>query len=90
MKVLHIHVLYSQGNPRSRDTLLNNKIVDYLNLVLRKADFEGCSAKQVIHFREEIGRLLYSLIEENGDEKSCAKVISMVVYAPRRFHMVQM
>ena len=45
--------------------ILNNKIIDYVNFILRLGRFEGCDPDQVISLKMVIGTLLRSLTEEN-------------------------
>ena len=61
---------FPQGNQENRATLIDNKIIDYINLLMRKRQFEGCDADDILDLKAEIGGLLYSLIEENGVEES--------------------
>ena len=68
-------IICLKGNDENKASLLNNKIVDHINFVLRRSDFEDCSVLQVCHLRKAMGRLLYSLIEEQGsDAENTAKV----------------
>ena len=42
-------VLFSlfQGNQSNRYVLLNSKVVDYINFILRAAEFKNCSTEKV-------------------------------------------
>lgn len=66
--IRYIYIL--QGNEVNKLTLLNNKIVDYVNLLLRKRDYEGCTLDQVIELRLQMGQLVYSLVEEEGTDST--------------------
>lgn len=57
--------------------MINYKIVDYINLILRKTDFTTCTADQVIDLRTCMGAVLYSMIEVYGAEGSPALVSSI-------------
>ena len=48
--------------------LLNNKIVDYINFILRAGDIPGCSTESVLELKSIIGTLIVTLIEENSPE----------------------
>ena len=61
-------ILFTQGNQENRSVILNNKIIDYVNFILRLGRFEGCDPDQVISLKMAIGTLLKSLIEENSPE----------------------
>uniref|UniRef100_A0A1I8JL45 DUF4194 domain-containing protein n=1 Tax=Macrostomum lignano TaxID=282301 RepID=A0A1I8JL45_9PLAT len=56
------------GNQENRATVYDNKIIDYINFILRSSDFEGCSVAQIAQLRQSIANLVISLIEENSPE----------------------
>jgi len=37
----------SQGNQANRSVLLNSKVIDYVNFILRASEFQTCSAEKV-------------------------------------------
>ncbi len=43
---IFIHVCF-QGNQENRSVILNNKIIDYINFILRMSRFDGCTPQQV-------------------------------------------
>ena len=57
-----------KGNQENRAVILNNKIIDYVNFILRLPRFDGCDPDQVISLKMAIAILLKSLIEENSPE----------------------
>ncbi len=57
-----------QGNHQNRAVILNGKIVDYTNFVLRMNHFEGCDFQQVIKLKMGIGVLLRAMVEESSPE----------------------
>uniref|UniRef100_A0A1I8HYC3 MIF4G domain-containing protein n=1 Tax=Macrostomum lignano TaxID=282301 RepID=A0A1I8HYC3_9PLAT len=57
-----------QGNQENRATVYDNKIIDYINFILRSSDFESCEPQQVVQLRQTIANLVISLIEENSPE----------------------
>ncbi len=59
---------FLQGNQENRVVILNNKIIDYINFILRVGRFADCDPNQVISLKTAIGTLLRSLIEESGPE----------------------
>ncbi len=40
-------VVFFQGNQENRSVILNNKIIDYINFILRMSRFDGCTPQQV-------------------------------------------
>uniref|UniRef100_A0A1I8HB99 RYDR_ITPR domain-containing protein n=1 Tax=Macrostomum lignano TaxID=282301 RepID=A0A1I8HB99_9PLAT len=48
--------------------IYDNKIIDYINFILRTADFDNCEPEQVVELRQTIANLVISLIEENSAE----------------------
>lgn len=80
---------FFQGNKENCITLLNHKIIDYINLLLRKRDFGSCTVEQVMEFRYEVGGLLYCLMEEYSQEDKggtaqvlCSFLISDLHFSP--------
>ncbi|XP_013381715.1 inositol 1,4,5-trisphosphate receptor type 3 isoform X4 [Lingula anatina] len=59
---------FTAGNQANRVVLLDNKVVDYINFILRAGKYEGISMEMQLELREVIANLLVSLIEENGPE----------------------
>ncbi|CAH1800294.1 unnamed protein product [Owenia fusiformis] len=57
----------STGNQANRVVILNNKVVDYINFILRARDI-ACDPDQVLELRSIISQVLISLIEENSPE----------------------
>lgn len=39
--------MYSQGNSTNQLVVFDNKVCDYINHILRGAQFQGCSQKEV-------------------------------------------
>jgi hypothetical protein len=54
-----------QGNEENRVVIFDNKIVDYINFILRTGQFAACGLEKALQLLEIIGDLLMSLIEEN-------------------------
>uniref|UniRef100_A0A1I8JKV2 RIH_assoc domain-containing protein n=1 Tax=Macrostomum lignano TaxID=282301 RepID=A0A1I8JKV2_9PLAT len=71
-----INVAYSNINADTIDLLIQlfstvNEfcaIIDYINFILRTADFDNCEPEQVVELRQTIANLVISLIEENSAE----------------------
>ncbi|CAH1798283.1 unnamed protein product [Owenia fusiformis] len=59
---------FCAGNQANRVVLFNNKVIDYINFILRAGSFEDCDPSQVLELNAVIGNLLVSLIEENSPE----------------------
>uniref|UniRef100_A0A1I8JJ97 CCHC-type domain-containing protein n=2 Tax=Macrostomum lignano TaxID=282301 RepID=A0A1I8JJ97_9PLAT len=59
---------FCAGNQENRSTVYDNKIIDYINFILRTADFDNCEPEQVVELRQTIANLVISLIEENSAE----------------------
>ena len=36
-----------QGNQHNRSVMLNSKVIDYINFILRAGEFKNCDASQV-------------------------------------------
>ncbi|XP_074650375.1 inositol 1,4,5-trisphosphate-gated calcium channel ITPR3-like [Tubulanus polymorphus] len=53
------------GNEENRIAIFDNKIVDYINFILRTGQFAKCMLPKALELLENIGNLLMSLIEEN-------------------------
>ncbi|XP_064638087.1 inositol 1,4,5-trisphosphate receptor type 2-like isoform X2 [Lineus longissimus] len=53
------------GNEENRVVIFDNKIVDYINFILRTGQFGSCELEKALQLLEIIGDLLMSLIEEN-------------------------
>ncbi|CAH1798712.1 unnamed protein product [Owenia fusiformis] len=59
---------FTAGNQANRTVILNNKVIDYINFVLRAGQFKDCPMEKVIELRQIIANLLISLLEENSPE----------------------
>ncbi|XP_074663089.1 inositol 1,4,5-trisphosphate-gated calcium channel ITPR3-like [Tubulanus polymorphus] len=59
---------FCAGNQDNRATTYDNKVIDYINFILRAGDFHGCIPEQILDLRQGIASLLLTLIEENGPE----------------------
>lgn len=46
--MLHICDQCFQGNQPNRSVMLNSKIVDYVNFILRAGEFKGCTKEQIL------------------------------------------
>ncbi|VDI71716.1 Hypothetical predicted protein [Mytilus galloprovincialis] len=57
---------FTAGNQENRVVIYDNKIIDYINFILRAGDFESCTTEKILLLRESIANLILSLIEENG------------------------
>ncbi|CAG2222632.1 unnamed protein product [Mytilus edulis] len=57
---------FTAGNQENRIVIYDNKIIDYINFILRAGDFESCTTEKILLLRESIANLILSLIEENG------------------------
>ena len=42
-----VALVYLQGNQENRIVIYDNKIIDYINFIMRAGDFEDCSADKV-------------------------------------------
>lgn len=60
---------YLQGNEENRLVVLNNKVIDNVNFLLRMDNFEGCSFMEIFSLQEAIADLLIALIEESVQDK---------------------
>ncbi|CAC5357472.1 unnamed protein product [Mytilus coruscus] len=61
---------FCAGNQENRVVLYGNKIVDYINFILRSGDVGDCPPEKVLELRRIIGAVVLSMIEENGPEKT--------------------
>ncbi|XP_071092410.1 inositol 1,4,5-trisphosphate-gated calcium channel ITPR3-like isoform X4 [Haliotis cracherodii] len=57
---------FTAGNQDNRIVIYDNKIIDYINFILRAGDFENCSIEKILELRSSIANLVMSLVEENG------------------------
>ncbi|GFR59759.1 inositol 1,4,5-trisphosphate receptor type 1 [Elysia marginata] len=57
---------FTAGNQDNRVVIYDNKIIDYINFILRSGDFPDCSVEKILELRMSISNLVMSLIEENG------------------------
>ena len=44
-----------QGNQQNRAMMLNSKVVDYINYILRAAEFKNCDSEKVWHISIVMG-----------------------------------
>uniref|UniRef100_A0A1I8HTT3 RIH_assoc domain-containing protein n=1 Tax=Macrostomum lignano TaxID=282301 RepID=A0A1I8HTT3_9PLAT len=58
------------GNHSNRIELVNNKVVDVLNVLLRTRELPDCSPQQVLALREMMANVLITLVEENGPQEA--------------------
>ncbi|CAD5118285.1 DgyrCDS6999 [Dimorphilus gyrociliatus] len=63
-----------QGYQPNRAVILNNKVIDFTNYILRMSVFKNCNPLDVIRLRQEIASLITALTEESSPE---AFVLSM-------------
>ena len=61
-------MIFLQGNQYNRSVLLNSKVIDYVNFILRAGDFHGCSSESVLNLKGTIANMIITLIEENSPE----------------------
>ncbi|XP_064627454.1 inositol 1,4,5-trisphosphate receptor type 1-like isoform X9 [Lineus longissimus] len=59
---------FCAGNQENRAAVYDNKVIDYINFILRAGDFQGCTPEQVLELRQVESALVLTLIEENGPE----------------------
>ncbi|BFZ19742.1 hypothetical protein BsWGS_22781 [Bradybaena similaris] len=57
---------FTAGNQDNRVVIYDNKIIDYINFILRSGEFGDCSTEKTLELRKSISNLVMSLIEENG------------------------
>lgn len=57
---------FTASNQENRVVIYDNKIIDYINFILRAGDFANCSTEKVLDLRQSIANLIVSLVEENG------------------------
>ena len=57
---------FTVANQSNRMVMIDNKVIDYINFILRAGKLRDCSAAKQLELRREIGNLLLSMIEENG------------------------
>uniref|UniRef100_A0A0L8I7T5 RyR/IP3R Homology associated domain-containing protein n=1 Tax=Octopus bimaculoides TaxID=37653 RepID=A0A0L8I7T5_OCTBM len=57
---------FTASNQDNRVVIYDNKIIDYINFILRAGDFADCLTEKVLELRQSIANLIVSLIEENG------------------------
>ncbi|CAG5128028.1 unnamed protein product, partial [Candidula unifasciata] len=57
---------FTAGNQENRVVIYDNKIIDYINFILRSGEFSDCSTLKSLELRKSISNLVMSLIEENG------------------------
>jgi hypothetical protein len=55
-----------QGNQENRQVILDNKLIDYVNCILRMKSYGECPLQLVVSLLESIVNLLFALVEENG------------------------
>ncbi|ESO91009.1 hypothetical protein LOTGIDRAFT_163525 [Lottia gigantea] len=61
---------FTAGNQENRIVIYDNKIIDYINFIMRAGDFDNCITDKILELRQSIANLVMSLIEENGDGPS--------------------
>lgn len=59
---------FTVGNQANRSVLLNSKVIDYVNFILRAADLKTCDPLKVLCLQSAIGNLTHAMIEENGED----------------------
>ncbi|KAK3610323.1 hypothetical protein CHS0354_029792 [Potamilus streckersoni] len=57
---------FTAGNQENRVVIYDNKIIDYINFILRAGDIANSPTEKILALRESISNLVISLIEENG------------------------
>ncbi|XP_036354795.1 inositol 1,4,5-trisphosphate receptor type 3-like, partial [Octopus sinensis] len=57
---------FTASNQDNRVVIYDNKIIDYINFILRAGDFADCPTEKVLELRQSIANLIVSLVEENG------------------------
>lgn len=67
-----------QGYQENRAVILNNKVIDFSNYIMRMSTFENCKPIEVIQLRQEIALLLAALVEESSPDSF---VLSMVYFS---------
>jgi len=59
---------FTVGNQYNRSVMLNSKVVDYINFILRAGEFKGCATEKILDLKQSIGNILITMIEENSPE----------------------
>lgn len=81
---------FTGGNQQNRVALLDNKVVDYINFILRSGKYEDCPFEEQLQLRQSIANLLMLLVEENSPEASMiAKEVKDTVDKPALFQTMK-
>ncbi|ELT91343.1 hypothetical protein CAPTEDRAFT_201920 [Capitella teleta] len=59
---------FTVGNQSNRSVMLNSKVIDYINFILRAAEFSDCDQHKVLELKQSIGNIVISMVEENSPE----------------------
>ncbi|KAK2148285.1 hypothetical protein LSH36_505g01003 [Paralvinella palmiformis] len=80
-EIFNTLVKFCSDNHANQVVVFDNKICDYINFILRSAQFQGCKLRDIVEFKKSIGALVTALIEENSDkdEETGAKTKSIGV-----------
>ncbi len=78
----------SQGNGANQMTIINHKLIDYVNFILRKDQFPDCDDREIFGLKRSIGLLLKIMTEENS-ASGHAKVIAESLSKDEVFKAVQ-
>ncbi|XP_060552412.1 inositol 1,4,5-trisphosphate receptor type 2-like [Ruditapes philippinarum] len=61
---------FTAGNQENRIVIYDNKIIDYINFILRAGEIGDCPIDKILSLRESISNLVLALVEENGAGKT--------------------
>lgn len=64
----YLHLSLLQGNQVNRVVILDGKVIDYINFILRTDTFEGCSLSDTLKLYKSIADLLIAMTEESSPE----------------------
>lgn len=65
-ELLSTLVEFTSGNSANQTVVFDNKIIDYINFILRGGQFQACDEKNIYNIKMAVINLLISLVEERS------------------------
>jgi len=63
-----------QGNAYNQSVAFDNKIIDYVNYILRNKQYKVCDPEDILELKTGIQQLVKAMCEENRSVKDQSKV----------------
>lgn len=69
--------LFTQGNAPNQTVAFDNKVIDYINYILRNKQYKTCQHDDIIELQSAMYQLIKAMSEENRSDRESASVSAL-------------